>query len=277
VVLSIGAVVDERYTIERALGEGGFGDAYLAVDDVTGQTVVVKLAHIGVAGDLAAFNRYLLEVDIGERLDHPGIQQLLRTGRGRQPYMVLEYVDGSSLRAYLNARGALPVDDALGIARRLADTLCYVHRQGVVHRDLKPENMLITREGRVKLTDFGIALRLSARQLTFSRPANAVGTPDYMAPEQVRGERGDARIDVYALGVVLYKLLTGRVPYPSEDAFEALRKSGPSHYSTSGQRRNPNAQFRLTLVDRSRPRSRRPQPQDTLVAKRYPRLDWLRR
>jgi serine/threonine-protein kinase len=224
VVLSIGAVVDERYTVERALGEGGFGEAYLAVDHVTGQTVVVKLAHVGVAGDLAAFNRYLREVNIGERLDHPGIQRLLRTGRGRQPYMVLEYVDGSSLRAYLNARGPLPVDDSLGIARQLADILCYVHQQGVVHRDLKPENILITPEGRVKLTDFGIALRLGARQLTFSHLANAIGTPDYMAPEQVRGERGDARIDVYALGVVLCEMLTGRVPYPSEDVSEAIRQ-----------------------------------------------------
>jgi serine/threonine-protein kinase len=138
--------------------------------------------------------------------------------------MVLEYVEGQTLRKYLHDHGPLPVDQVVRIGRELAETLQYVHGQGVVHRDLKPENILIGPDGRVTLTDFGIALRLASRRLTFSHLTNAVGTPDYMAPEQVRGERGDARTDIYALGAVLYELLTGIVPYPVSDALEAMRR-----------------------------------------------------
>jgi serine/threonine-protein kinase len=118
------------------------------------------------------------------------------------------------LREYLSSHGPLPVEEVVRIGLQLAETLEYVHTQGLVHRDLKPENVLIGADGRVTLTDFGIAVRLNERQPTLSHLSNAVGTPDYMAPEQVRGERGDARTDVYALGVVLYELLSGEVPYP---------------------------------------------------------------
>jgi serine/threonine protein kinase len=129
--------------------------------------------------------------------------------------------------------------------------LGYVHEQGVVHRDLKPENILITPDGDVNLTDFGIALRLGARCLTFIHLSNAVGTPDYMAPEQVRGERGDARTDVYALGVLLYQMLTGRVPYPSEDALETsserLKHTRRSFAGCHASRRNPSTSTSVRL------------------------------
>lgn len=132
--------------------------------------------------------------------------------------MVFEYIEGESLRTYLSRNGPLPIEQVIEIAIQLADTLQYVHAQGVVHRDLKPDNIIIGPDGHVTLTDFGIALRVASKRLTFSHLSNAVGTPDYMAPEQVRGERGDARTDIYALGCVLFELVTGRVPYPVEDA-----------------------------------------------------------
>jgi len=217
-----GDVIDKRYEIVRPLGEGGFAEAYEVLDSTTGARVVVKVPHAATAGDLAAFNRYRREIEIGSHLDHPGIQRLLSDPK--LPYLVLEYVDGQTLRAYLREHAPLTIDQARALTATLAETLEYVHRQGVVHRDLKPDNVFVTPQGDVKLADFGIALRLGSRRLTFSHLSNAVGTPDYMAPEQVRGERGDARTDVYALGVVLYELLTGRVPYPSDDALDAMRR-----------------------------------------------------
>jgi len=219
---SPGDAVDDRYIIQRLLGRGGSGETYRALDGESGQVVVLKIAHPAVMGDLAAYNRYQREIDIGGRLDHPGIQRVLV--RGGHPYMVLEYIEGESLRAYAREGGVLAVDEILRIGSQLADVLGYVHERGIVHRDLKPENILITPHGEVKLADFGIALRVGARRLTFNHLSNAVGTPDYMAPEQVRGERGDARTDVYAMGVLLFELLTGKVPYPTDEALEAMRR-----------------------------------------------------
>ncbi len=217
-----GHVLDGRYRIECLLGEGGMGETYKATDLETNQVVVLKLPQIVTAGDISAFNRYRREIEIGGRLEHPGIQRLLSDDHA--PYMVLEYVEGETLRSYLHTHAPLALDEALRIVRQLAETLEYVHSQGVVHRDLKPENILIDGAGCITLADFGIALRLASRRLTFSHLSNAVGTPDYMAPEQVRGERGDARTDIYALGVLLYELLTGGVPYPAEDAVTAMQR-----------------------------------------------------
>jgi serine/threonine-protein kinase len=217
-----GDIVDGRFEVQALLGEGGAAEVYKARETRTTETVVLKLPHLATAGDLGAFNRYKREMDIGARLTHPGIQRQL--SGNDQPYMVLEYVEGESLRSYLRLQHRLTVDQAVGIASQLAETLEYVHAHGVVHRDLKPENILIQPDGNVKLMDFGIALRLASRRLTFSHLTNAVGTPDYMAPEQVRGERGDERTDVYALGVLLFELLTGRVPYPADDHLEAMKQ-----------------------------------------------------
>jgi serine/threonine protein kinase len=219
---STGECVDGRYEIYALLGEGGMAEVYRALDAVSKREVVLKLPHLAIIGDTSAFNRYQREMDIMAGLDHPGLQRLLSKPRAR--YMVLEYVDGESLRRHLVGRGQLPVDEVLRIGIQLAETLRYVHDQGIVHRDLKPDNILIGPDGKVTVADFGIALRMASRRLTFSHLSNAVGTPDYMAPEQVRGQRGDVRTDVYALGAVLYELLTGVVPYPAEDALDAMRR-----------------------------------------------------
>jgi eukaryotic-like serine/threonine-protein kinase len=219
-----GDLIDHRYQVISTLASGGMADVYLATDSIAhDRMVVIKLPQPGLVGDLAAFNRYQRELEISRGLAHPGLQKLLSDPKA--PYMVFEYVEGQSLRAYLSGQPKqLPIAQVLDIGVQLAEVLSYVHAQGVVHRDLKPENILIGPDGHVTLTDFGIALRVASRRLTFSHLTNAVGTPDYMAPEQVRGERGDARTDIYALGCVLFELTTGRVPYPSEDALEAMRR-----------------------------------------------------
>jgi serine/threonine-protein kinase len=214
-----GQTLEGKYEILESLGHGGMNDAYKARDRETGRLVVLKIPYLSLIGDPATFSRYQREMEIGKRLHHPNIQQLIAEGRldgGSSPYLVLEYVDGTLLREYLRQHAPLPVDEGINITSQLADALQYCHEHGVVHRDLKPENVLIEPDGTVKLVDFGIALLQGARRLTFRRLTTGFGTPDYMAPEQVQGERGDARTDIYAVGVMLYEMLTGEVPYQGD-------------------------------------------------------------
>ena len=221
----VGQIIDEKYEILSAIAYGGMSETYKARDSETGQIVVVKIPHASLIGDPATFSRYQREMEIGKRLQHPNIQRLIAEGRlggGVAPYLVLEYIEGTILRVYLEEHAPLAVDEALQIAKQLAEVLQYCHEHGVVHRDLKPENILITPEGQIKLMDFGIALLRGARRLTFSRLSSGLGTPDYMAPEQVRGDRGDARTDVYALGVMLYEMLAGEVPYKGENPLAVM-------------------------------------------------------
>jgi len=138
------------------------------------------------------------------------------------PYIVLEYVEGESFRRYLDDHKPLPLDRAIDFANQLAQALAYCHAQGVVHRDLKPENVLITSDGVLKLMDFGIALLEGAKRVTWGSFSPAVGTPDYMAPEQVRGERGDDRTDVYSVGVILYEMLAGEVPFRGDNSLAIM-------------------------------------------------------
>jgi serine/threonine protein kinase len=220
-----GQTVNDRYEILESLGHGGMNDTYKARDRTSGRLVVLKIPFSSLIGDPATFSRYQRELEIGKRLHHPNIQELLEEGRidgGVAPYLVLEYVDGTLLREYLREHAPLPVDEAARITVQLADALDYCHEHGVVHRDLKPENILIEPDGTVKLVDFGIALLRGARRLTFRRLTSGFGTPDYMAPEQVQGDRGDARTDVYAVGVMLFEMLTGDVPYHGDSPLAVM-------------------------------------------------------
>jgi serine/threonine-protein kinase len=220
-----GQIVNGKYEILESLGQGGMNDAYKARDRDSGRLVVLKIPFTSLIGDPATFSRYQRELEIGKRLHHPNIQQLLDEGRldgSVAPYLVLEFVDGTLLREYLRQHAPLPVEEAIRIAVQLADALEYCHAHGVVHRDLKPENILIEQDGTVKLVDFGIALLQGARRLTFRRLTSGFGTPDYMAPEQVQGDRGDARTDVYALGVMVYEMLTGDVPYHGDSPLAVM-------------------------------------------------------
>ena len=160
---------------------------------------------------------------IGQKLDHPNIVRVLRPESKSRMYLVMEFAEGSSLRAIIGRRKRLPVDEALAIARQVGQALVYMHQRGIVHRDLKPENVLVADGGHVKLLDFGIAMDESARRLTWVGLSSTMGTPDYMAPEQVRGRRGDARTDVYALGTMLYEMITGELPHAGTNAQAIMR------------------------------------------------------
>ena len=185
----------------------------------TGRPVAIKVPHPEMESDPAFFDRFRREQEIGKKLDHPGVMKVMvEDGRSRV-YMVMEWVEGRLLRQILNEQRQLPSERAVRIALKICEALEYIHGQGVVHRDLKPENVMIDAEGNIKLIDFGIAAHIGARRLTFAKFTQTMGTPDYISPEQVKGKRGDARSDIYALGVMLYEMLTGKVPFTGPNAF----------------------------------------------------------
>ncbi len=212
----------DRFTIVETIGHGAFSDIYLATDP-EGRRVVLKCPHEALLGDVSAFDRFRRELEIVRRLDHPGIQRSFDEGEDRsRPYLVMEYVEGETLRERLRREGRLPIGQAVDIGEQLAAAMASAHAQGIFHRDLKPENVLVASEGRVVVTDFGIALMAGARRLTWRWLTSTMGTPDYMAPEQIEGRRGDARTDVYALGVILFEMLAGRVPWEGDNPLAVM-------------------------------------------------------
>jgi eukaryotic-like serine/threonine-protein kinase len=196
---------------------------FKAVDSESGSAVVLKIPYLQYESDVIYFERFRREEEIGHRLDHPGIVKVLKPREKSRIYLAMEYVPGRPLRALLRPRQPLPAAQALGITQQLCEALAYMHALGIVHRDLKPDNVMVTPEGRVKISDFGIALSKGARRLTWGRLSHSVGTPDYAAPEQIRGKRGDARTDVYALGTLLYEMLTGHLPWEALHTQALLR------------------------------------------------------
>jgi eukaryotic-like serine/threonine-protein kinase len=212
----------DQFTIVKQIGQGAFSDVFLA-EDAAGKQVVLKCPHESIMGDVSTFDRFRRELEISRHLKHPGIQRSIEftTDRSR-PYMVMEYVEGETLRAYMTRHKRLSVEQAVDFGRQLADAMGYAHSQGVLHRDLKPENVLVTPEGRLVVTDFGVALMAGARRLTWRWFSTALGTPDYMSPEQIQGKRGDARTDVYAIGVMLFEMLAGRVPWEGDNALSVM-------------------------------------------------------
>lgn len=211
----------DHYRIESLLARSGMASIFKATDLETGRLVAIKVPHPEMEADPVFFERFQREQDIGTKLDHPGVMKVIaEDGRRRsQLYMVMEWVEGRLLRVILNEQRKLSLERAVKIALAILDALEYIHSQGVVHRDLKPENIMIDGQDRIKLIDFGIAANAGARRLTFTKLSQTMGTPDYISPEQVKGKRGDARSDIYAVGVMLYEMLTGKVPFTGPNAF----------------------------------------------------------
>ena len=213
----------DHYLVERPLGRGGEAAVFQGRDLRSGRLVVLKFLEPAQLGEVAAFERFRREVAIGRLLQHPGVPRLLDVREdARPPYIVLEYTDGQSLREIIEKNGRLPLGRALEIATNLAEVVAHAHAHRVYHRDLKPENILVDPEGRVTIIDFGIALLEGAPRVTWRGFSGLVGTPAYMAPEQIRGERGGPQTDVYALGLILYEMLAGRPPFRSANPLSTM-------------------------------------------------------
>src|SRR5262245_41382412 len=213
------AALSDRYRIERTLGQGGMATVYLAHDLKHDRRVALKVLRPELAAVIGA-ERFLAEIKLTANLQHPHILPLFDSGEADGfLYYVMPFVEGESLRQRLHREKQLPVDDAVRIAREVADALDYAHRHGVIHRDIKPENILL-HDGRALVADLGIALAASkAGSTRMTETGMSLGTPQYMSPEQAMGEREiTARSDVYALGVVLYEMLTGEPPFTGHTA-----------------------------------------------------------
>ncbi|HEY8552384.1 MAG TPA: PASTA domain-containing protein [Thermaerobacter sp.] len=212
----IGTVLAGRYRVTGLLGGGGMAVVYKATDQVTGETVAVKALRSEYVADGAFLRRLRREADAVRRLSHPGVVAVRDVGEdGGHPFLVLEYVEGITLKQYIREKAPLPPAEAVGIACRVLAVLEHAHQHGVIHRDVKPQNILITPDARVMVTDFGIA-RASGTTTTVVDQGAMVGTAQYFAPEQARGMPATERSDLYAVGVILFEMLTGRLPFDGD-------------------------------------------------------------
>src|ERR1035441_1732785 len=217
--LGVGAVLDERFEITDVIAKSGMASLFKANDRQTGQAVALKVPYLQIESDPAGFDRFRREEEIGLQLNHPHILKVIRVEKKSRPYLVMEYLEGQTLGELLKSVRPLPEPDAVKIASRICEALDYMHQHGVVHRDLKPQNIMLCNDGSIRIMDFGIAKALASRRLTFVGFTPAMGTPDYMAPEQVRGSRGDQRTDIYSLGAILYEMATGEPPFGGDSAY----------------------------------------------------------
>src|SRR5712691_3884876 len=213
----------DHYRIDSLAARSGMASIFRGTDLRTGRTVAIKVPHPEMESDPVFFERFHREAEIGKALDHPSVMKVMADGDGdrSQVYMVMEWVEGRLLRQLLS-QGKLPPERAIKIAVAICDALEYIHNHGVVHRDLKPENIMVDGDDRIKLIDFGIASKAGARRLTFAKLSQVMGSPDYISPEQVKGKRGDGRSDIYALGVMLYEMLTGKTPFVGPNPFAII-------------------------------------------------------
>jgi eukaryotic-like serine/threonine-protein kinase len=212
------------YEILEPIGSGGLSQNYKARGS-NGSLVTLKFPTPELVGDPATYERFLRELKIGKQLVHPAIPRTISIIEKHEgPCLVMEYIEGRSLRNILQEHLPLALEKSLDITSQLAEALVYLHSNGVYHRDLKPENVLIDSCGKVHIIDFGIALLRGARRVTWRNLSDVLGTPDYMAPEQIQGKRGDSRTDLYALGMMLYEMLTGAIPFHGDNALSIMHQ-----------------------------------------------------
>lgn len=224
-------IIAERYMIVSSLGEGGMADVYLAIDTILNREVAIKVLRGELSKDPVTLLRFQREASAVSKLNHPNVVDVYDVGEFEERhYIVMEYIRGRTLKQLISQRGAIHQDEAVNIMVQLTKAVLHAHEHNIIHRDIKPQNVLVKDDGTIKITDFGIALAHDAVQLTQNDAV--LGSAHYLAPETTRGETPTNQVDIYALGVVFYELLTGSVPFrgdnPVQIAMKHLRESIPS-------------------------------------------------
>jgi serine/threonine-protein kinase len=221
--LEAGAMLD-HYRLDAKIAHSGMSTLYRATDQRNGRKVAIKVPHSDMESDPVLLERFRLEQEIGLELDHPGVVKTFDGEERSRLYMVIEWVDGRLLRAILNEERKLTIERAVKFTLEICDALDTMHKHGVVHRDLKPENVMVCADDSIKIIDFGIAMKEDARRITHTELSQVLGTPDYISPEQVKGKRSDHRSDIYALGAMLYEMLTGRPPFVGSNPLAVMNE-----------------------------------------------------
>jgi len=215
-----GAQIDS-YRIEEPVARSGMATIYRATDTRDQRQVALKIPHPDLEADPILFDRFQRESGIGEKLEHPKVMRVFGGEKRSRIYMVMEWCEGRLLRQILD-EGPISQERAIRITVEVLDALDYIHAHGVVHRDLKPENIMVDANDQIKLIDFGIAGDSAARRLTYANFTATLGTPNYISPEQVKGKRGDGRSDIFAMGVILYEMLSGKLPFSGPSPLAAM-------------------------------------------------------
>lgn len=217
------AILSNRYRIIEELGRGGMGKVYKAVDTEINEEIALKLLKPEIVADKKLIERFRNELKIARKISHKNVCRMYHLGKDENTtFITMEYVDGEDLKSSIERKEKIPISDAIMIAEQIADGLAEAHRLGVVHRDLKPQNIMIDREGNAHIMDFGIARMMASPGMT--NEGTIIGTPDYMSPEQVDGKEADQRADIYSLGVIVYEMVTGRVPFKGDTAMSVALK-----------------------------------------------------
>ncbi len=213
----------DSYRIEAPVARSGMASIFKATDVRDNRIVALKIPHPDLEADAILFDRFKREAAIGQKLNHPKVMRVYDDEKHSRVYMVMEWCEGRLLRNILD-EGRISQERAIRIAIGVLDALEYINANGVAHRDLKPENIMVDDQDNLKLIDFGIAGDMAAKRLTYANFTAALGTPNYISPEQVKGKRGDGRSDLYSMGVILYEMLTGKLPFSGPSPMAAMNE-----------------------------------------------------
>ena len=222
-MISKGQKINDRYEIIKSIGEGGMANVYLGYDEILDRSVAIKVLRGDLSNDEKFVRRFQREALSASSLSHPNIVEMYDVGEDNGLYyIVMEYVEGKTLKQLLKRRGNLTLSEAIDIMLQLTDGMAHAHDAYIIHRDLKPQNIMIQDDGQIKITDFGIAMALNSTQLTQTN--SVMGSVHYLPPEQASGKGSTTKSDIYSMGIIFYELLTGKLPFKGDNAVEIALK-----------------------------------------------------